>query len=71
MHLKDLKKGVVGNLSGGTPAENDVPVGMGQANWKEIIRLAKKYGVVHCFIEDESNREMENIPLSLAYLKSL
>jgi hypothetical protein len=27
---------------GGTPAENDVPVGMGQANWKEIITLAKK-----------------------------
>ena len=71
MHLKDLKKGVQGNLSGGTPAENDVPVGMGQANWKEIITLAKKYGVVHCFIEDESNHEMENIPLSIAYLKSL
>ena len=71
MHLKDLKKGIVGDLSGGTPAENDVPVGMGQANWKEIITLAKKYGVLHCFIEDESNREMENIPLSLTYLKSL
>jgi len=71
MHLKDLKKGVQGNLSGGTPAENDVPVGMGQGNWKEIIRLAKKYGVVHCFIEDESNHEMENVPLSLSYLKSL
>lgn len=71
MHLKDLKKGVQGNLSGGTPAENDVPVGMGQGNWKEIITLAKKYGVVHCFIEDESNHEMENVPLSLSYLKSL
>ena len=71
MHLKDLKKGVKGDFSGGTPAENDVPVGAGQGNWKEIIKLAKKYGVVHCFIEDESNHEMENIPLSLAYLKSL
>jgi len=71
MHLKDLKKGVKGDLTGGTPAENDVPVGMGQGNWKEIIKLAKKYGVVHCFIEDESDHEMENIPLSLAYLKSL
>jgi len=71
MHLKDLKNGVKGDFSGGTPAENDVPVGAGQGNWKEIIKLAKKYGVVHCFIEDESNHEMENIPLSLAYLKSL
>jgi len=71
MHLKDLKKGVKGDFSGGTPAENDVPLGMGQGNWKEIIKLAKKYGVVHCFIEDESDHEMENIPLSLAYLKNL
>lgn len=71
LHVKDLKKGVVGDLSGGTPAENDVPVGEGQANWKEIIKLAKKYGVVHCFIEDESNKEVQNIPLSIAYLKKL
>ncbi len=71
MHVKDLRKAVKGNLSGGTPAENDVPVGMGQANWKEIITLAKKYGVVHCFIEDESEKELENIPLSIAYLKKL
>jgi len=71
MHVKDLKKGVVGDLSGGTPAENDVAVGMGQGNWKEIIKLAKKNGVVHCFIEDESNIEVQNIPLSIAYLKKL
>jgi sugar phosphate isomerase/epimerase len=71
MHVKDLKKGVVGDLSGGTPAENDVAVGEGQGNWKEIIKLAKKNGVVHCFIEDESNIEVQNIPLSIAYLKKL
>ena len=71
MHVKDLKKGVVGDLSGGTPAENDVAVGMGQGDWKKIIKLAKKNGVVHCFIEDESNIEVQNIPLSIAYLKKL
>ena len=71
MHVKDLRKGVKGDLSGGTPAENDVAVGMGQGNWKEIIKLAKKNGVVHCFIEDESNKELENIPLSIAFLKKL
>ena len=71
LHVKDLKKGVVGDLSGGTPAENDVAVGMGQGNWKEIIKLAKKNGVVHCFIEDESNIEVQNIPLSIAFLKKL
>lgn len=71
LHVKDLKKGVVGDLSGGTAAENDVAVGQGQGNWKEIIKLAKRNGVVHCFIEDESNIEVQNIPLSIAFLKKL
>ncbi len=31
MHIKDLKKGVTGNLSGGTAKENDVAIGTGQA----------------------------------------
>jgi len=62
MHVKDLRKGVQGNLTGGTPAENDVPVGTGQGNWKEIIRLAKKNGIAHCFIEDESNQELDFVP---------
>ncbi|MEY4383849.1 MAG: hypothetical protein RI995_1391 [Bacteroidota bacterium] len=71
MHVKDLKKGVVGNLTGGTPAENDVPVGTGQGDWKTIIKLAKKNGVKHLFIEDESEHELEYVPMSIKYLKSL
>ena len=71
MHVKDLRNGVQGNLTGGTPAENDVPVGTGQGNWKEIITLAKKNGIEHCFIEDESNQEEQFVPISIAYLKSL
>jgi sugar phosphate isomerase/epimerase len=71
MHVKDLRKGVAGDLTGGTPAENDVPVGTGQGNWKTIIKLAKKNGIEHCFIEDESNQEVQFVPLSIAYLKSL
>ncbi|WP_341226440.1 sugar phosphate isomerase/epimerase [uncultured Arcticibacterium sp.] len=71
MHVKDLKKGVVGDGSGGTPAENDVVLGTGQANWPEILKLANEVGIEHYFIEDESEHEIENIPLSIAYLKSL
>jgi sugar phosphate isomerase/epimerase len=71
MHVKDLRKGVAGDLTGGTPAENDVPVGTGQGNWKQIIKLAKKNGVEQCFIEDESNQEEQFVPLSIAYLRSL
>jgi sugar phosphate isomerase/epimerase len=71
MHVKDIKKGVVGDGSGGTPAENDVVLGTGQADWPKIIKLANEVGIKHFFIEDESDQELENIPLSLAYLKSL
>ncbi|TDB60824.1 sugar phosphate isomerase/epimerase family protein [Arundinibacter roseus] len=71
MHLKDLKKGVKGDLTGGTPAENDVPLGTGQVAMEEVIRTAKKVGVKHFFIEDESDQELEFVPISIAYLKSL
>jgi sugar phosphate isomerase/epimerase len=71
MHVKDLRKGVVGDKSGHEPPQNDVVLGTGQANWKKILKLANKYGIKHFFIEDESDHEIENIPKSLAYLKSL
>ncbi len=71
MHLKDLKKGVKGDLTGGTPAENDVPLGTGQVDMEEVIRTAKKIGIKHYFIEDESEKELEYVPQSIAWLKSL
>lgn len=71
MHLKDLKKGVKGDLTGGTPAENDVPLGTGQVDMEEVIRTAKKIGIKHFFIEDESDKELEYVPMSIAWLKSL
>lgn len=71
MHVKDLKKGVVGDSTGGTPAENDVPLGQGQADWVNIFKEANKIGMKHFFIEDESNQEFIQIPQSIVYLKSL
>ncbi len=71
MHVKDLKKGIKGDFSGHTPAENDVVLGTGQADWPNIIKEAKKIGIKHYFIEDESNNELVNVPLSIEYLKSL
>ncbi|GAB3509500.1 sugar phosphate isomerase/epimerase family protein [Emticicia fontis] len=71
MHVKDLKKGIKGDFSGHTPAENDVVLGTGQADWKNIFKEANKVGIKHFFIEDESEKELVNVPLSIAYLKSL
>lgn len=71
MHVKDLKKGVVGDLTGGTAPENDVVVGQGQADFIGILREANRIGIKHFFIEDESNNEYVQVPKSIAYLKSL
>jgi len=71
MHLKDLKKGVKGDLTGGTPLENDVALGTGQIDIPSILKEAKKAGIQHYFIEDESNQVNIQLPQSIAYLKSL
>ena len=71
MHLKDLKKGVKGDLTGHTPAENDVVLGTGQADMRRVLKAAKKAGVQHCFIEDESELEMRHVPESVGYLRGL
>ncbi len=70
-HLKDLKKGVVGNLSGGTPTENDVALGSGQADYPAILKTAQEIGIKHYFIEDESPVVLEQIPVSLKYLSTV
>ena len=71
MHLKDLKKGVKGNLSGTTPTENDVALGTGQANFPEILKAAQEAGVEYYLIEDESDDFRTQIPESMKYLKSI
>ncbi len=71
MHLKDLKKGIKGDLTGGTPPENDVVLGDGQLDMPAILKAAKKVGIQHYFVEDESNHEDVQVPKSIAYLQNL
>jgi sugar phosphate isomerase/epimerase len=71
MHLKDLRKGVKGDFSGGTPLENDVALGSGQADYPTILKTAQDVGVKHFFIEDESPTVLQQIPLSLKFLSSV
>jgi sugar phosphate isomerase/epimerase len=71
IHLKDLRKGVTGNLSGGTSSENDVVLGIGQIDIPSIIKAAKKAGIQHYYIEDESSNVDVQLPKSIAYLQSL
>lgn len=71
MHLKDLKKGVKGDFSGATNQDNDVALGTGQIDLPAILKAAKKAGVQHYYIEDESTRIATQVPQSIAYLKNL
>ncbi|SHF67717.1 Arylsulfatase A [Mariniphaga anaerophila] len=72
MHLKDLKKGVErGSLSGKTDKENDVALGSGQLDIPAILKAAKKAGIKHYYIEDESSSYSKQVPETIRYLNSL
>jgi len=71
MHLKDLKKGVAGNLSGGTDLTNDVALGTGQADYHAILKACQEIGIKYYFIEDESPTVLEQLPKSLGYLSKI
>lgn len=71
LHLKDFRKGAPRDMTGLTGPENDVPLGEGELDIPGILRESNKIGIKHMFIEDESDKELENLPKSIAYLKSL
>src|SRR6185436_1794779 len=71
MHVKDMKKGTKRDLTGLTSTENDVAVGTGELTIPAILKEAKKVGIKHYFIEDESSRIIEQIPQTIKYLRSL
>lgn len=71
MHVKDLKKGVKGDLSGGTSPENDVTLGTGQINIPAVLKAAKRSAITHYYIEDESSNVETQVPQSIKYLLSL
>lgn len=71
MHLKDRKPGTPGNQDGKADVESNVVLGSGDIGIAAIMREAPGAGVKHYFIEDESSRSEQQVPESLAYLKSL
>lgn len=71
MHVKDLKKGLAVGLDVKTSPENDVPLGSGQIDVKKILKQAKKSSVKYYYLEDENSNARAQVPLSIAYLKTL
>jgi len=71
LHLKDRKAGTEGNQNGKADDDSNVALGQGDVNIAAVMKEAKKIGIKHYFIEDESSISTEQIPKSLAYLRGL
>ena len=71
LHLKDRRIGTPNNLNGRQDVETNVVLGTGDVGISEIMKTAMQLGIKHYFIEDESSRALEQVPLSIAYLKTL
>lgn len=71
LHLKDRAPGTVGNQLGRADDETNVVLGQGDVGIAAIMKQAKKNGIKYYFIEDESPKSVEQIPQSLAFLRSL
>lgn len=71
MHLKDRKPGTPDSNTGHADVESNVTLGQGDVGIAAIMKQAKKSGVKHYFIEDESSRSMEQMPQSLTFLSGL
>lgn len=71
MHIKDMKKGTKGDLTGHTDVTNDVILGTGKIDLAAALNAGKKAKLKWYFIEDESPVSTTQIPQSLQYLEQL
>ncbi|MGH7996437.1 MAG: FG-GAP-like repeat-containing protein [Opitutaceae bacterium] len=70
MHLKDLQKGSPTGIPDAHVAlETSVPIGSGELDFPAILHAAANIGIRRYYIEDESPKAPEQVPLSQAYLE--
>jgi sugar phosphate isomerase/epimerase len=71
LHLKDREPGTPDSNDGRAPDETNVVLGQGDVGIADVMEVAGEIGIKYYFIEDESPRSVQQIPLSLEYLKHL
>lgn len=71
LHLKDRRHGTPNKLEQAEYSDANVVLGEGDAGIAEVVAEAKRQGIHYFFIEDESSRVLQQVPLSIEYLKSL
>jgi sugar phosphate isomerase/epimerase len=70
-HLKDRMTGSVDNQNGRQDTQRNVILGDGDVNIAQVMKAARETGVKYHLIEDESSRSGVQLPMHLAYLKTL
>ena len=70
MHVKDVRKGLPRTWGHKYDSDNDVTLGTGQLDQAAIFAAAKKAGVKHFYLEDESSHSLAQVPQSIAFLKA-
>lgn len=71
LHMKDRQIGTPNSKDGRADVETNVVLGTGDVGIAKIIKEAKKQGTAYLVIEDESSRSVEQIPQSVAFIKSV
>ena len=73
MHIKDMKKGVATGVHTGSanPDSSEVPTGTGQTDYRAVLRAAKEVGVERFYIEDETARPFDTVPVSVRWLEAV
>jgi sugar phosphate isomerase/epimerase len=71
LHLKDRARGTPGSTDGRADVQTNVVLGAGDIDIQGLIRQARKAGTRYLIIEDESSRSVQQIPLSIDYIRKV
>jgi len=71
LHLKDRKIGSKNSKDGYADVETNVVLGQGDVGIAELVQEAKRQGIEYYFVEDESSRVLQQMPLSMDYFRML
>ena len=72
MHLKDMRKGMEGDLTGRAPREQSmVPLGDGQIDFQALLEAAQHTSIEYFYIEDEIEDVLNSVPRGYRYITSL
>ena len=72
MHLKDRLAGTPDSNNGRADVEKaNVVLGTGDVGIEAIVKEGVKAGIKHYFIEDESSRSWEQVPVGIEFLKKI